>query len=109
MKRIGRFVLVFTLLFVVAQPTYACVICLFNGECGWGGGNRCKPAEPAGCYDGMPCGGGGGGLTASLGSEYRIASVEVTRGGDATVQVAEQKQEKKPTAAKPAAHVAARR
>lgn len=98
MKRLSRLVLVFTLLFVVAQPTYACVICLFNGECGWGGGLRCKPAEPAGCHDGMPCGGGGGGFTASLSSEYKIASVEVTHGDDATVQVAEE--QKQPAAAK---------
>lgn len=109
MKRLSRLFLMLTLLVVVAQPTFACSICLFNGECGWGGGNRCKPAEPAGCYDGYPCGGGGGGFTASLAGEYTIASVEVTHGDDATMQVAEQQQKEKQPEAKPVAHVATAR
>lgn len=90
MKRMARMILALTLLLAFAQPTFACVICLYDGTCGWGGGNRCKPAEPAGCYDGAPCGGGGAGF-ASLASEYRIASVEITHGTDANVQVAEKK------------------
>lgn len=93
MKHLVRSILVFTLLLAIAQPTYACIICLYDGTCGWGGGNRCKPLEPGGCYAGQPCGGGGGGFTASLASEYRIASVEVTHGSGAKVLVAANKKQ----------------
>ena len=90
MKRMVRFILVFTLLVVVAQPTFACVICDGQGDCTWGGGLRCKPTID-GYICGAPCGGGGGGLTESLAGEFSIASVEVTHGTEAKVAVAEKK------------------
>jgi len=88
MKRMARFILVFTLLVVVAQPTFACVVCDAQGGCTWGGGLRCKWT-----IDGFTCGApcGGGGLTESLASEFRIASVEITYGAEAKVAVAEKK------------------
>ncbi len=89
MKRIARVVLALTLLLVAAQPMFAaCVTCLYTGDCGWGDGLfKCKPTID-GCRDSTTfC----PQSVASLASEYRIASVEVTHGSDAKVQVAEQK------------------
>ena len=88
MKRMARYILVLTLLMVAAQPTFACVVCDYQGGCTWGGGDRCKWQ-----IDGFTCGAScGGGLTEEpLASEFRIASVEVTNGTDATVAVAEKK------------------
>ena len=87
MKRMVRFILVLTLLVVAAQPMFACLICDYQGNCTWGGGDRCKPTE-SGFICGAPC---GGALTEPLATEFSIASVEVTHGTEATVAVAEQK------------------
>lgn len=89
MKRITRVVLALTILLIVAQPTFAsCVTCLDTGDCGWGDGLfKCKPTIN-GCRDSTTfC----PQSVASLASEYRIASVEITHGSDAKVQVAEKK------------------
>lgn len=87
MKKMVRFILVFTLLLVVAQPMFACPICDFQGGCTWGGGSRCKPTIDGFTCD-NPC---SGGLTEPLASEFSIASVEVTQGTEAKVAVAENK------------------
>lgn len=90
MKRIARLVLALTLLLIAATPTYAmCLNCLYTGDCGYGGdSNRCK-FTINGCYSGASC--FSADSEVSLASEYRIASVEITHGTDAKVQVAEQK------------------
>jgi len=89
MKRFTRSLLVLTVLLVVAQPTFACVICDWTGNCTWGGGNRCK-VEDGGCGDGPPC--GGGGLMEPLAGEYRIASVEISHESDVKVAAATKQQ-----------------
>jgi hypothetical protein len=78
MKTVVRFILVLTVLVGIAQPTFACVICDFTGNCTWGGGLRCKILS-GGCSDGGPC---GGGLTEPLAADFTIASVQVTHGAD---------------------------
>jgi hypothetical protein len=84
MKRTIRYILVFTLFVIAAQPTFACVICDFQNGCTWGGGLRCKPQ-----MDGFTCGGPcGGALTEPLAAEFTIASVEVTQGADVQVAAA---------------------
>ncbi|HEX6083913.1 MAG TPA: hypothetical protein VF266_05280 [Thermoanaerobaculia bacterium] len=90
MKRMVRMILALTLLVVVAQPMFAvCISCLSTGDCGQGENSyRCKPTID-GCISGGPC--SYVGFASSLASEYRIASVEITHGTDATVQVAEKK------------------
>lgn len=96
MKRMVRMILALTLLLAVAQPTFAvCINCMSYGDCGYGeNSNRCRPTID-GCYSGAAC--AGSVSVSSLASEYRIASVEITHGTDAKVQVAEKK------SAKPAA------
>lgn len=89
MKRIARSLLVLTVLLVVAQPMFACVICDWTGNCTWGGGNRCK-VEEGGCGDGPPC--GGGGLTEPLAAEFRIASVEISHESDVKLAAATKQQ-----------------
>jgi hypothetical protein len=90
MKRMVRMVLALTLLLIAAMPTYAmCINCLYTGDCGYGGdGHRCK-FTINGCYSGAEC--FSADSEVSLASEYRIASVEITHGSDATVRVAEKK------------------
>ena len=95
MKRMVRMILALTLLLAVAQPTFAvCINCMSYGDCGYGeNSTRCRPTID-GCRDSTtacpPS-------VSTLASEYRIASVEITHGTDAKVQVAEKK------SAKPAA------
>ena len=88
MKRMVRMILALTLLIIVAQPTFAlCINCLETGSCGQGtGSNKCKVTID-GCRDGVAC----PPSISALASEYRIASVEITHGSDAKVQVAEKK------------------
>jgi hypothetical protein len=99
MKRIARLFFVLTLLLALAQPTFAiCINCLYTGDCGLGdNSNKCKPTID-GCTVGVRC--PSQIAAASLASEYRIASVEITHGADtriaetktakpATVRVAE--------------------
>jgi len=100
MKRIARSLLVLTVLLVVAQPTFACVICDWTGNCTWGGGYRCKVLDGS-CGDGAPC---GGGLTEPLAAEYSIASVEISHESD--VQIAAVTKQESPQA--PAAVAEAR-
>jgi hypothetical protein len=88
MKKMVRIILALTLLLVVAQPTFAaCVVCLDTGICGQGLPTaKCKITRD-GCTDGAAC----TSSLAALAGDYRIASVEITHGTDATVQVAEKK------------------
>ncbi len=90
MKRMIRMVLPLTLLLAIAQPTFAaCINCLETGSCGQGDvGLRCKVTID-GCRDGAACFSAEG--YASLASEYRIVSVEITPATDAKIQVAEKK------------------
>ncbi|HUR81149.1 MAG TPA: hypothetical protein VM733_10305 [Thermoanaerobaculia bacterium] len=82
MKRYARIVFALTLVVFAAQPMFACINCLPSGICGRDTTNvKCKPLTSTDCIDGLPC----AGFTASLGSEYRIASVEITHGTDTRV------------------------
>ncbi|HEV7240224.1 MAG TPA: hypothetical protein VGQ36_13375 [Thermoanaerobaculia bacterium] len=104
MKRIARSLLVLTVLLVVAQPTFACIVCNWDGNCIYGGpGPRCKwTIGSNGCVDGPHC--GGGSFTEPLAAEYRIASVEISHESDMKVAAATKQQ---PTTA-PAAVAEAR-
>jgi hypothetical protein len=75
--RIIRLLLVLTVLFAMAQPTFACLTCGFT-DCtnAQPGDPRCKVTRD-GCTDGL--GFCPGGLQASMASEWTVASVEVSR------------------------------
>jgi len=82
MKRYTRIVFALTLVVLAAQPMFACINCLPSGICGRDNTNvKCKPLTSTDCTDGLPC----AGFTASLASEYSIASVEITHGTDTRV------------------------
>ncbi len=93
MKRMSRIVIVLTLVVFAAQPMFACINCLPSGICGRDVTMvKCKPLTDTDCTDGLPC----AGFAASLASEYRIASVEITQGAD--TRLAENKTAKPATA-----------
>lgn len=91
-SRIARSLLVLTLLVVAAQPTYACIICNWDGVCIWTPENvlKCKPnTYEGGCTDHtFYC----HALSDEpLAAEFTIASVEISH--DSDVRVAEVKTE----------------
>jgi len=90
MKRIARSLLVLTVLLAVAQPTFACLVCNWDGRCIWGSGPKCKFLEAGGCEDGAHC--GGRSLTEPLAADYRIASVEISHESDVKVAAATKQQ-----------------
>ena len=98
MKRIARSLLVLTLLVVAAQPTYACIVCNWDGWCvyqqeiDW----KCKLSTNGNCQDSaFVC--ANAAPIGPLAAEYTIASVEISHESD--VQVAEVKKENKTEAA----------
>ena len=102
MKRMVRSLLVLTVLLVVAQPTFACLVCDWDGRCVWGAGLKCKILIDGGCTDGVVyC---GPALTEPLAADYSIASVEISHESD--VQVAAVTKQENPQA--PAAVAEAR-
>jgi hypothetical protein len=99
MKRLTRIIFALTLVVFAAQPMFACINCLPTGLCGQGGtGVKCKPLTSSDCTDGRPC----AAFTASLASEYRIASVEITQGAE--TRIAENKTAKPATSRVAEAH-----
>ena len=102
MKRMVRSLLVLTVLLVVAQPTFACLVCNWDGNCIWGSGPKCKFLIGGGCTDGAHC--GGVAPTDPLAADYRIASVEISHESD--VQIATVTKQESPKA--PAAVAEAR-
>jgi hypothetical protein len=96
MKRTARLIFALILLLALAQPTFAaCISCLNDGNCGRGDTTKCVPTMD-GCISSGWC---QIAVAAPLGGEYRIASVEITHGTGAKVQVAE-KRSAKPEAAR---------
>lgn len=90
MKRMVRSLLVLTVLLLAAQPTFACIVCNWDGTCIQGSGNKCKWSIGSdSCYDGPAC---GVRVTAPLAAEYRIASVEVSHEADVKVAAATKQQ-----------------
>ena len=82
MKRLTRIVFALTLVVFAAQPMLACINCLPSGLCGRDNTLvKCKILAGGGCTDGNPC----AGFAASLASEYRVASVEITQGADTRI------------------------
>lgn len=102
MKRMVRSLLVLTVLLVVAQPMFACLVCNWDGRCVWGAGPKCKFLVDGGCTDGVyEC---GPALTGPLAADYSVASVEISHESD--VQVAAVTKQESPKA--PAAVAEAR-
>jgi len=88
MKRIARSLLVLTLLVVAAQPTYACVVCNWDGWCVWQPEIdwKCKLRTNGDCVDSaFVC--ASAAPIEPLATEFRIASVEISYESD--VKVAE--------------------
>jgi hypothetical protein len=77
--RIIRLLLVLTVLFAVAQPTFACLTCGFlDCQEALPGDPRCKPTRD-GCTDRPGSCPGLAPAPTSIASEWTVASVEVTR------------------------------